>query len=148
MPTERNYIGAGGFGRVFVGKLREKVVALKVLYKSDNDVVSHLRRSYEGIIYCFLTGVLPRSVDVGISQAQVCAAVLRNLRSFGWKSAPTFPCLTLHDEWYAGPMAEKRKSISIRYRRTRKAPCSGSLLMLTSLRRYWKQHKASNIFIQ
>ncbi|KAF8325732.1 kinase-like domain-containing protein [Amanita rubescens] len=38
MPAERNYVGSGGFGRVFEGKLQEEVVALKVLYKSDNDV--------------------------------------------------------------------------------------------------------------
>lgn len=54
MPAERNYIGSGGFGRVFEGKLREEVVALKVLYKSDNDVVSHLCRSDKDVVDCSL----------------------------------------------------------------------------------------------
>jgi hypothetical protein len=39
MPAERNYIGSGGFGRVFKGEWKGKIVALKVLYKSDNQVV-------------------------------------------------------------------------------------------------------------
>ena len=67
MPAERNYVGSGGFGRVFEGILREEVVALKVLYKSDNDVVSHLRRSHEDVVDCSPTVLLSRSVDVGIS---------------------------------------------------------------------------------
>ena len=67
MPAERNYVGSGGFGRVFEGKLREEVVALKVLYKSDNDVVSHLCRSYKDVVDCSLTVLLSRSIDVGIS---------------------------------------------------------------------------------
>ncbi|KAF8339466.1 kinase-like domain-containing protein [Amanita rubescens] len=38
IPSERDYIGGGGFGRVFKGKRRGKAVALKVLYKCDNQV--------------------------------------------------------------------------------------------------------------
>ena len=114
MLAERNYIGSGGFGRVFEGKLQEEVVALKVLYKCDDDVVSHLRRSYKDVVDCSPTVLLQRGIDVGIFQAQVCAAVLRDLRSFGWKSAPIFPCLALHDQWYSGPMAEENKTIRIR----------------------------------
>ncbi len=67
MPAERSYIGSGGFGRVFESKLREEVVALKVLYKSDSDVVSHLCRSYKDVVDCSPTVLLSRSVDVGIS---------------------------------------------------------------------------------
>jgi hypothetical protein len=40
MPEKRDYIGGGGFGRVFRGERQGAVVALKVLYKSDNNVVS------------------------------------------------------------------------------------------------------------
>ncbi|KAF8332885.1 kinase-like domain-containing protein [Amanita rubescens] len=39
MPAERKYIGGGGFGRVFKGEWRGKIVALKVLYKPDNQVL-------------------------------------------------------------------------------------------------------------
>jgi hypothetical protein len=39
MPAGRDYIGSGGFGRVFKGELRGAVVALKVLYRSENQVV-------------------------------------------------------------------------------------------------------------
>ena len=68
MSAERNYIGCGGFGHVFEAKMGEEVVALKELYKPDNDVVSDLRRSYKGqVVECSLTGLFPRSVDVGIS---------------------------------------------------------------------------------
>jgi serine/threonine protein kinase len=41
MPDKREYIGRGGYGDVFKGKFRGKVVALKVLYKNDaNNLVS------------------------------------------------------------------------------------------------------------
>ena len=40
MSEKRDYIGSGGFGRVFKGELQGAVVALKVLYKSDSNVVS------------------------------------------------------------------------------------------------------------
>ncbi|KAF8329633.1 kinase-like domain-containing protein [Amanita rubescens] len=38
MPSERDYIGGGGFGRVFGGELQGRAVALKVLYKPNNNV--------------------------------------------------------------------------------------------------------------
>lgn len=44
MPAEHDHIGRGGFGHVFKGKLGGNVVALKVLYKADNNVV---RWSYQ-----------------------------------------------------------------------------------------------------
>ena len=40
MPAEHDYIGRGGFGQVFKGELQGSAVALKVLYKADNNVVS------------------------------------------------------------------------------------------------------------
>ena len=39
MPANREYIGSGGFGQILKGELRGDAVALKVLYKTDNDVV-------------------------------------------------------------------------------------------------------------
>ena len=38
--AEDDHIGRGGFGHVFKGELRGSAVALKVLYKPENDVVS------------------------------------------------------------------------------------------------------------
>ena len=40
IQSERSLIGSGGFGRVFKGKLGEAPVALKVLYKTHNNIVS------------------------------------------------------------------------------------------------------------
>ena len=39
IPVDRDYIGGGGFGHVFTGERQGKAVALKVLYKPDNQVV-------------------------------------------------------------------------------------------------------------
>jgi hypothetical protein len=36
-PAEQDYIGGGGFGRVYKSELKGKAVALKVLHKSDNN---------------------------------------------------------------------------------------------------------------
>jgi hypothetical protein len=44
LPAE--FIGGGGFGNVFKGKLRGTAVALKVLHKSDNSVVSPSSHRY------------------------------------------------------------------------------------------------------
>ena len=40
MPAEHAYIARGGFGHVFKGELWGKAVALKVLHKADNKIVS------------------------------------------------------------------------------------------------------------
>jgi len=39
MPVNREYIGGGGFGQILKGKLKGGAVALKLLYKTDNEVV-------------------------------------------------------------------------------------------------------------
>ncbi len=39
VPAKRDYIAGGGYGGVCKGKLRGKIVALKVLYKTGNNVV-------------------------------------------------------------------------------------------------------------
>jgi len=68
MAAELEYIGSGGFGRVFIGELRGAAVALKVLYKSDNDVVGRWHRCcYESILDVRIAGLLSRGVDVGLS---------------------------------------------------------------------------------
>ena len=41
----QHYIGRGGFGQVFKGELRGEVVALKLLYKTDNNFVSYFHQS-------------------------------------------------------------------------------------------------------
>ncbi len=50
-PAEEDYIGGGGFGRVYKSGLKGEAVALKVLYKSDNNAVSPMCRSYIATFY-------------------------------------------------------------------------------------------------
>ena len=50
-PTEQDYIGGGGFGRVYKSELKGEAVALKVLFKSDNNAVSPTCRSYNATFY-------------------------------------------------------------------------------------------------
>jgi hypothetical protein len=40
VPAKRDYIGRGGYGGVFKGTLEGKIVALKVLHRNGNNVVS------------------------------------------------------------------------------------------------------------
>jgi hypothetical protein len=79
MPAEHDYIGGGGFGHIYKGELKGTAVGLKLLYKSNNSVVSPSYRCYDVIVDSVQIGLLSRGVDVGISQAQVRAAVFRNL---------------------------------------------------------------------
>jgi len=53
MPSERDYIGGGGFGRVFGGELQGRAVALKVLYKPNNNVVSRSRGFRNIVVDCY-----------------------------------------------------------------------------------------------
>ena len=78
-PAERDYIGCGGFGSVYKWELGGTSVALKVLYKANNNVVSYSCCYYDTIVDSVQTGLLLRGIDMGISQAQVRAAVFRNL---------------------------------------------------------------------
>ena len=78
-PAERDYIGGGGFGYVYKGELEGTTVALKVLYKAHNNVVSPSCRCYESIVDSVQTGLLQRGIDVGNFEAQVRAAVFRNI---------------------------------------------------------------------
>ncbi|KAF8339465.1 kinase-like domain-containing protein [Amanita rubescens] len=45
MPAERDYIGGGGYGRVYKGDLHGAVVALKILYRSDNNTQAFCREA-------------------------------------------------------------------------------------------------------
>ena len=49
MPAIREYIGEGGFGHILKGESRGKAVALKVLYKTDDDVVCYSFRLYTAV---------------------------------------------------------------------------------------------------
>ncbi len=69
MKDKGEYVGGGGFGHVFKGKLGGQAVALKLLFKTQNNIVS-CRPSRDTISYILMrTGFLPGSVDVEISQA-------------------------------------------------------------------------------
>lgn len=41
IPSDRDRIGGGEFGLVFKGEREGKAVALKVLYKTHNNIVCH-----------------------------------------------------------------------------------------------------------
>ena len=76
--SERDLIGSGGFGHVFKGELQGAAVALKVLYKSNHNIVA----SYVDLLIMFVnvgSGYPSRSSDVAIPQSQSRAAILRNL---------------------------------------------------------------------
>ena len=61
VPAERDYIGSGGYGRVYKGNLHGAVVALKVLYKSDSNTVSPSHCFYSIISdFCFSRPSLER----------------------------------------------------------------------------------------
>ena len=80
IPAQHDYIGRGGFGHVVKGELRGDIVALKVLYKADNNIVSYSYQTQDVIWFISVEiGFLSRSVDVAISPSQVRAAVLRNI---------------------------------------------------------------------
>lgn len=79
MPTERDYIGGGGFGRVFRGELQGTAVALKVLYKPNNNVVSPSCGFRLSLLILIPTGLLSRGVDVAITKTQVCITIFRDL---------------------------------------------------------------------
>lgn len=76
VPAKRDYIGHGGFGDVFKGKLCGEIVALKVLYRTgDNVIVSpfcpctSVSVMVIRIIDVLLIGVLSGGIDVGDAQA-------------------------------------------------------------------------------
>lgn len=78
-PAEQDYIGGGGFGRVYKSELKGEAVALKVLYKSDDNAVSSTSRSYNATLFISVpAGLLSRGIDVGIAQAQIRAAIPGN----------------------------------------------------------------------
>ena len=80
MKSNREYIGGGGFGHVFKGKLGGEAVALKVLYKTHDNIVSDTLNSWSHLVY-FVQGFLPRSIDVAIPQSQIRITLLRDLRN-------------------------------------------------------------------
>lgn len=53
VKVDRDYIAGGGFGLVFKGELLGKFVALKVLYKTHNNIVSCSWQSYH--VVCLST---------------------------------------------------------------------------------------------
>ena len=72
VPDKRDYIGRGGFGGVFKGELHGKIVALKVLHRTDDNVVSPSCPCSSVLVLSLtfvLIGVLSRGIDVGNTQA-------------------------------------------------------------------------------
>ena len=79
VPVERDYIGGGAFGGICKGELCGEIVALKVLYRTGDDVVSSsCRCSILSLTFVHI-GVLSRGVDVGNAQARVRIVIPRNL---------------------------------------------------------------------
>ena len=72
VPAKRDYIGGGAFGGVFKGELHGKIVALKVLHRTDDNVVSPSCPCSSVLVLSLtfvLIGVLSRGIDVGNTQA-------------------------------------------------------------------------------
>ena len=80
IPAQHDYIGHGGFGHVFKGELKGDTVALKVLYKADNNSVSCFYQCHNvNWLTLAQTGFLSRGTNVAIPPSQICAAASRNI---------------------------------------------------------------------
>jgi hypothetical protein len=79
VPAKRDWIGGGGFGGVCNGELHGEIVALKVLYRTGDNVVSPSSPCSVLSLTFVLIGVLSRGIDVGNAQARVRTVVPGNL---------------------------------------------------------------------
>jgi len=79
VPAKRDYIGGGAYGGVCKGGLRGEIVALKVLYRTGDNVVSPSRPCPVLSLTFVPIGVLSRGIDVGNAQARVRTIIPWNL---------------------------------------------------------------------
>ena len=79
MPGDCDLIGSGMSGLIFKSEHEGRAVALKVLYKTGNNVVRHPPLSYLFLNFVSKTGFLSRSIDLAISSSQIFTTVFGDL---------------------------------------------------------------------
>ena len=93
------------------------------------------------------TGLLPRGIDVAISQPQVCSTISRDPWNHKHNCTTIFPRFTIYEERDSSPMAETSQSTNSCYRPTcTPSPISYFTRHLT-FGRYWKSRKLWNTSI-